>query len=203
MSLEIDGLNEVIAVKESFHGTALAGLEDRPALLCECGIAQRRRHRFTRAQSSEIECADEGVGAVIILVVGLVLSALDQAIGVAILLDQELERLADVRPVPPEKSAVWRAEMLTVSLQDIAALRIAGPKIVVASKPDGSGVRVEPGANGEVLHLTDRPLEVGEQPRHGVFVVPDMAASAVATAATFPTPEPAILPPLGGGGSES
>ena len=72
----------------------LPALEDLAARVGELGVAHLAGHLLARAQRGQVERADERVGAVEVDVVGVVLAAFDQAVVVAVLRDEELERLA-------------------------------------------------------------------------------------------------------------
>src|SRR5690606_28439823 len=116
-------------------------------------------------------------------------------VGIPVLLVQESHRLLYVRPVALQEIRVRGVEMLAVRLEDVPALGVACPEVPPFSPEADGAVRFEPDARCKVLHFPDRPLELGEEPRHGVGVVPDVSARAVATAVALPRPETAVSPP--------
>ena len=124
--LEIDDLDEVLAVPEPLDAELAAALEDPPAALGELGVAHLAGHLLARAQGGQVERADEGVRAFEVDVVGVVLAVLDQAVVVAVLGDREFQGLLDPGPVSLQERIVRRAQMLAIGLEDGAALAVGG-----------------------------------------------------------------------------
>ncbi len=196
-------MDEVFAVPEEFDGTFAAFFEDLAAAGGELGVAHFAGHFLGRPQRRQIQRADHGVGAVEVNIVGVVLAPLDQAVAIAILANHELHRLADAGPEGFEEAAIGRHLVFAVGLQHGAGLAIAGPELPsLAAEHDGAGGFDEAGLGIVVLHDADRAFQFGEQPGHGMLVVPHVGAGAVAAADAFPGPEASVGPPLAGAGGQ-
>ncbi len=85
MFFQIDFLNEVLAVEQQLDGLLAARDKDLATALGELLFAQLAGHLFGGPQGAQVQRADHRVGAVVVLVVGLVLPAFDQPVGIAVL----------------------------------------------------------------------------------------------------------------------
>ena len=82
-----------------------------------------------------------------------------------------------------------------------ARLAVDGQRLVeLAAEADRAGVRVE--RQAEVDHLADVAFRCGEEPGHGLGVVPDVRAGARAAADALPAVEAAVAEPVGGRGGQ-
>ena len=85
MLIQIDFLDEILAVEKFSDRLFAAALVDFAASVGEGKIADLAGHLFRRAERGQIERADHRIRPVEIDVVGVVLLALDQPVGIAVL----------------------------------------------------------------------------------------------------------------------
>ncbi len=197
--LQIDSLDEVLAVEHRVYRVVPPRLEDPAALRCERAISHFPGHLLGGAERSQVQRPHHGVGTVVVLVVRLVLATLDEAVSVGVLIDEELRRTADIRPVAPEEAVVGRRLVLPVGLEDVSPLRVAGPQgPPLSPEPNRPRIGIEPDARCEVLHLPYGSLQFREEAGHGVLVVPHVPARSAAASHALPGPEATVLPPLAG-----
>ena len=117
----------------------------------------------------------------------------EQAVAVGIVANQVLERGLDPGPEPLQERRVGRHLVLAIGPQDVPGLAVHGrPDRLLGPVADDAGLGVEADALGVVDLLAEDPLQLGEEPRHGLGVVPDVGARPRAAAHALPAVEPAI-----------
>ena len=181
---------------------AAGGIDAR--VLGGIGVAQVARHLLGRPQRAEIEGAAHRVRAVELDVVGVVLLALHDAVAVRIpQLPRVGERLLRLGPERPEVGVVARHEPLPVELHERAHLAVGRGDVV----PEDASLERQHGAElllpvgqGVVLVVGQPhgPLELREEERQRLGVVPDVGAVHRAAARVVVAPLEGVEAAVGG-----
>ena len=203
MLLQVHELDVVLAVKELLRAIPASRFVDLVAAFGQSGIAHFFGQLFAGPQSPQVEDSDHRIGAVEVDVVRVVLLSLDHTVIVRVLLEEELQCFANLRPVAFQECVIRTGLVFAVGLENIAGLRIAAPEIgPITAESNHAGIGHQAGLRIEVLHFAHRAFQLWKQPRQGVFVIPHVSARAVAAPHSFIGPEATVLPDFARGGGE-
>ena len=105
--------------------------------------------------------------------------------------DQALHGQLDLRPSSVEEGVVGRHLVLAIGAQDAARLAVDRQPAATSPRMLDHAAVADRCAVPKSVRFAQVAFQLGEQPGHGVGVVPDVRAGALAAADAFPAVEPA------------
>src|ERR1035441_8377906 len=198
--LRIGLADEVTVFIEPGDDVLLSRFEDNAAPLGELGIAQFERHIPRGQKSCEVKAAQPCHRAIPIGVERVMLVAFDETIPIAILGDEPLDGLFEPRPVAFEEGIVGGHLVLAQDAENEPGLGIDGRYVITLAPEMDGAIRLE--RQTEIDLLARDALQLREEARHSMAVVPHVTAGPFAAADALPAIETAITKPVAGRGRQ-
>ena len=192
---DVDVVSEVLVPAELVE-VLLSGFEDRPALFSKFRIADFGGHDLTGFECGVIHSAEPWHDTIPIRIQRVVQRPAHDAVGIPVGFDKLFESLFDTRPDAAQIRVIRGHLGFAIRAEDASGLAVHGEDLAVFSTvfDDACGRK----RRAKVHELAVVALDLREEARHRLGVMPDVGAGALATAHALPGPESTVVQEVAG-----